>query len=83
MIVEFSKHRGYDMLPGMPVSYRQIVESADASENFLFDFRKKTIGDLTAKNHYDQLTTILHERGMGVIQNHMKEDAPSSGWNGG
>ena len=64
MRVEFKKHRGYDMLPWMPVLTGQIVESADASEKFLFDFRK-TIGDLTAENHYDQLTTILHNRGMG------------------
>jgi hypothetical protein len=40
------------------------VESAEASDRFLWDFRK-TIADLTAENHYDQLTTILHERGMG------------------
>jgi len=64
MRVEFKKHRGYDMLPWMPVLTGQIVESADASEKFLFDFRK-TIGDLTAENHYDQLTTILHNRDMG------------------
>lgn len=64
MRVEFKKHRGYDMLPWMPVLTGQIVESADASEKFMFDFRK-TIGDLTAENHYDQLTTILHNRNMG------------------
>ena len=64
MRVEFKKRRGYDMLPWMPVLTGQIVESADASEKFLFDFRK-TIGDLTAENHYDQLTTILHNRDMG------------------
>ena len=64
MIVAFKKRREYDMLPWMPVLTGQIVESAEASEKFLFDFRK-TIGDLTAENHYDQLTTILHSRGMG------------------
>ncbi|MCJ7447464.1 MAG: discoidin domain-containing protein [Bacteroidales bacterium] len=64
MIVEFSRHRGYDMLPWMPVLTGLIVESAEASERFLWDFRK-TIADLTAENHYDQLTTILHNRGMG------------------
>ena len=64
MLVMFKKYRGYDMLPWMPVLTGQIVESAESSEKFLFDFRK-TIGDLTAINHYDQLTTILHNRGMG------------------
>jgi F5/8 type C domain./Glycosyl hydrolases family 2, sugar binding domain. len=64
MMTEFSKRRGYDLLPWLPVIAGHIVESSEASERFLCDFRK-TIGDLTAKNHYDQLTTILHSRGMG------------------
>jgi hypothetical protein len=64
MRTEFSKRRGYDMLPWMPVLTGLIVESAEASDRFLWDFRK-TISDLTAENHYDQLTTLLHKRGMG------------------
>jgi hypothetical protein len=64
MMTEFSTRRGYDLLPWLPVLTGRVVESSDASERFLCDFRK-TIGDLTAKNHYDQLTTILHSRGMG------------------
>jgi hypothetical protein len=64
MIVEFQRHRGYDMLQWMPVLTGRIVESAEASDRFLWDFRK-TIADLTAEKHYDQLTTILHNRGMG------------------
>lgn len=64
MMTEFSKRRGYDMLPWMPVLMGHIVESAEASDRFLWDFRK-TISDLTAENHYDQLTDILHSRDMG------------------
>ena len=64
MIAEFAKHRGYDMQPWLPVLAGHIVESAEASDRFLFDFRK-TIADLTAENHYDQLTTMLRERDMG------------------
>ncbi|KPK79753.1 MAG: glycoside hydrolase [Bacteroides sp. SM23_62_1] len=64
MMGEFSRRRGYDMLPWLPVLTGRIVESAEASDRFLWDFRK-TIADLTAEYHYDQLTTILHERGMG------------------
>jgi hypothetical protein len=63
MMAEFAKRRGYDMLPWLPVLTGHIVESAEASDRFLWDFRK-TIGDLTAENHYDQLTAILKERGM-------------------
>jgi hypothetical protein len=64
MIAEFSKRRGYDMRPWLPVLAGRVVESAEASDRFLWDFRK-TIADLTAEYHYDQLTAILHERGMG------------------
>jgi hypothetical protein len=63
MIEEFTRRRGYDMLPWLPVLTGKIVESAEASERFLWDFRK-TIGDLTTENHYDLLTEILKERGM-------------------
>ncbi|MHB8055315.1 MAG: glycosyl hydrolase, partial [Candidatus Aminicenantales bacterium] len=64
MIAEFVQRRGYDMRPWLPVLAGRVVESAEASDRFLWDFRK-TLGELTAENHYDQLTEILHERGMG------------------
>jgi hypothetical protein len=63
MMTEFKNRRGYDMLPWLPVLTGHVVESAEASDRFLWDFRK-TIADLTVENHYDQLTTILQERGM-------------------
>jgi len=64
MVAEFTRHRGYDMRPWLPVLTGRIVESAEASDRFLWDFRR-TIADLTAENHYDQLTTLLREREMG------------------
>jgi hypothetical protein len=64
MRTEFTRRRGYDILPWLPVITGRVVESAEASDRFLWDFRK-TIADLTAENHYDQLTTLLHNRGMG------------------
>jgi hypothetical protein len=64
MVTDFTNLRGYSIIPWIPVLTGHIVESAEASERFLWDFRK-TIGDLTAVNHYDQLTDILAERGMG------------------
>src|SRR6516165_4934382 len=47
----------------MPVLTGAIVKSTDASEKFLWDFRK-TISELIAENHYDQLTSILQTYGM-------------------
>ncbi|MBN1790529.1 MAG: glycoside hydrolase family 2 [Bacteroidales bacterium] len=63
MPTDFKSRRGYDMLPWLPALTGHIVESAEASDKFLWDFRK-TIGDLTTENHYDLLTDILKERGM-------------------
>jgi hypothetical protein len=64
MIAQFKKRRGYDPLPWMPVLTGRVVESAEASDRFLWDFRK-TIGDLIADEHYGQLEATLHARGMG------------------
>lgn len=63
MMDEFAKRRGYELLPWIPVLAGHIVESAESSDRFLWDFRK-TIGDLTTENHYDQLTQILKMHGM-------------------
>lgn len=60
---EFQKRRGYSMRLWMPVLAGHVVKSAEASEQFLFDFRK-TLSDLVAEYHYDALTKILAERGM-------------------
>jgi hypothetical protein len=64
IIAEFTKRRGYDPHPWMPVLSGRIVESSEASDRFLWDFRR-TLADLLTENHYDQITDILHQRGMG------------------
>jgi len=63
MIAQFKKLRGYDPIPWLPVLTGQVVESAEASDRFLWDFRK-TIADLTSTEHYGQLEDTLHEWGM-------------------
>src|ERR1035438_8632401 len=40
MIAEFTKRRGYDMRPWLPVLTGRVVESAEASDRFLWDFRR-------------------------------------------
>lgn len=64
MLAQFKKLRGYDATPWLPVLAGRVVESAEASDRFLWDFRK-TIGDLIANEHYGQLQESLRERGMG------------------
>lgn len=63
MVEEFQKRRGYSLLSWMPVLTGEIIKSTEASEQFLWDWRK-TISELIAENHYDQLTDILAKYGM-------------------
>ena len=64
MIEEFNKRNHYDMVPWLPVLTGKIVESSGKSEKFLWDFRN-TLEQMVAEYHYDELTSILKERGMG------------------
>ncbi|WAC14688.1 glycosyl hydrolase [Dyadobacter pollutisoli] len=60
---EFKKRRGYEITPWIPVLTGRVVQSAEASEQFLWDFRK-TIGELIVENHYEVIGDALHRRGM-------------------
>jgi alpha-L-rhamnosidase len=64
MLAEFVTRRGYDAHPWLPVLTGHVVESAEASDRFLWDWRK-TLADLVAENHYGQIAQSLHARGMG------------------
>jgi hypothetical protein len=64
MIAEFTRRRGYDPTPWLPVLTGHVVESAEASDRFLWDLRK-TIADLTADEHYGQVEASLHEHHLG------------------
>jgi alpha-L-rhamnosidase/Glycosyl hydrolases family 2, sugar binding domain len=60
---EFQKRRGYDLIKWIPVLTGRVVNNLEASEKFLWDFRK-TIGEMIAENHYDVIGEELHKRGM-------------------
>jgi hypothetical protein len=61
---QFARRRGYDPLPWLPALTGCVVESAEASDGFLWDFRK-TLAEMIAENHYGQITASLRELGMG------------------
>lgn len=63
MPAEFLKRRGYDLKAWLPVLTGRIIQSAEASEKFLWDFRK-TIGELIVENHYEVIGEALRARGM-------------------
>lgn len=60
---EFSKRRGYDLTPWLPVLTGLVVEDLEKSESFLGDWRK-TLGELITENHYDLPAKILAEYGL-------------------
>jgi hypothetical protein len=60
---EFKARRGYELAHWMPVLTGRVVDSAAASDAFLWDFRR-TLGELLTQNHYAQLDAMLKARGM-------------------
>jgi len=63
MIAEFHRRRGYDPIPYLPALAGRVVESADISDRFLWDFRR-TLADLFADNYYGTMDGELHKIGM-------------------
>jgi hypothetical protein len=62
---EFQKRRGYDPDPWLLALTGRVVDSVDASERFLWDFRR-TIADLVAENHYGVLQNLAHQNRLGL-----------------
>lgn len=59
MFEEFRTRRGYELKPWLPVLTGEIIDSPEASDAFLWDWRM-TIGDLITAN-YDLLTEIAQK----------------------
>ena len=53
----FKKRNGYDLGPWLPCTAGIIVESAEATEKFLWDYRK-TLADMIAENYFGHLATL-------------------------
>src|SRR5579875_970786 len=63
MIAQFTRRRGYDPRPWLPVLAGRVIGSADQSDRFLWDFRR-TLADMYADQFYATMTAELHKRGM-------------------
>jgi hypothetical protein len=63
LCAEFKKRQGYEMLPWLPVLAGRIIESREASNRFLHDYRK-TLGDLAIDNHYRLFRDYAHKHGL-------------------
>jgi hypothetical protein len=65
MMSEFRTRRGYDPTPYLPVLTGYVVQSADVSDRFLWDFRR-TLADMWAEYHYGTMTDMLKQHGLGT-----------------
>jgi hypothetical protein len=63
MVQEFQRRRGYDPTPYLPVLAGRVVESADVSDRFLWDFRR-TLADMFAEEFYGTMDDELKTKGM-------------------
>ncbi|GGL35129.1 glycosyl hydrolase [Caulobacter rhizosphaerae] len=63
LLDEFKRRRGYDPVPFAPVLAGRVVDSAAASERFLWDYRL-TLKELLADAHHGVLAKAAHQRGM-------------------
>jgi len=60
---EFQQRRGYDLFPYLPVLTGRVVASLEASERFLWDFRR-TIADLFADAYFGHFAELCHRHGL-------------------
>lgn len=60
---EFTRRRGYDLIPWLPTLTGRIVVSADQTDRFLWDFRR-TLADLMAENYYDCFGGMARKSGV-------------------
>jgi hypothetical protein len=63
MPAEFQKRRGYDPTPYLPALAGRVVESAEVSDRFLWDFRR-TLVDMIAEEFYGTATRYIHGQGL-------------------
>jgi hypothetical protein len=78
MAAQFRKRRGYELAPYLPVLTGRVIESADVSDRFLWDFRR-TIADLLAESHYRTATDYFREKGVGLYAEAMGTTLPTTG----
>lgn len=78
MLTEFRQRRGYDAHVWLPALTGVIVQSPEASDKFLWDFRR-TIAELFAQNHYGEIAAELHRHHMGYYSEALEYHRPSLG----
>lgn len=76
---QFKSRRGYDPTPFLPALTGRVVDSAESSDAFLYDFRR-TIADLLAEAHYGTVARVARDHGLTVYGEALESGArPSLG----
>jgi hypothetical protein len=78
MVAQFRSLRGYDPTRWLPALTGVIVGSASESDRFLWDFRR-TIAQLLARNHYGQIASLAHARGLTYSAEALEDHRPQLG----
>jgi hypothetical protein len=63
MITEFTTRRGYSPIKYLPALAGKVIESAEVSDRFLWDFRL-TFAEMLVDNHYAYITEFAHKQGI-------------------
>ncbi|MEO5587249.1 MAG: glycosyl hydrolase [Novosphingobium sp.] len=78
LVDQFKRLRGYDPTPWLPVLAGTLIGSREASDGFLFDFRR-TLADLMASEHYGIIAEVAHANGLLVYGEALEDHRPSLG----
>nr|WP_121271931.1 glycosyl hydrolase [Pedobacter schmidteae] len=75
---EFKKRRGYNMMPYLPVMTGLPVQTAEVSEDFLYDLRK-TIAELVIDQFYKPIAAMAREKGVNFAAENVAPTMMSDG----
>jgi hypothetical protein len=78
LLATFEERRGYDPKPWLPTLTGVIVDSREASDRFLYDYRQ-TISELHARAHYGTIAAVAQDRGLTVYGESLEGWRPSLG----
>jgi hypothetical protein len=78
ILSEFERLRGYDPAPWLPALTGVAVESPEASDKFLWDWRD-TVDELLARNHYGVIGAVTRERGLINYGEALEDHRPGFG----
>lgn len=57
---------GYDVTKHLPSLFGYVIDSPDATERFLYDWRR-LVGDLITKNYFKRMAELAHEAGLHSV----------------